>query len=529
MIGLYNSRYMQTSTSNPDSPRIAALVLNSVNHDARVLKEADTLAEAGFDVHIIGIQDKRCPDPLTKRSPGVTIHRVSLSVNLMVRIYQNRAQNAMIGMVAMCMLAAGVVFTPLRSLFQSLGNSIMDIGIFPIIAAGCCLAIAGKMFLRYRKFQKAAIIKAREDGAATPIRKSKPASYTIARRILSAIKSLVTAWKQFLKYRVVSSLYRNQLDQIAPQAVHCHDLPMLPIGTKWCKANPHAKLVFDSHELYEEVSQMSSMMRRIWQRVLRRNASKVNAFITVNDSIAGEHAKRYPALPPAVVIKNATIVDGKPLVRTNLIHDAADLNTGDRVLLYQGGFAPHRGLESLIESAAQMPEPWVLVMMGWGNIESNLKDLANKVDPHGKRIRFIPPAPHAELKSWTSGGDLGVIPYENTCLNHWYCSPNKLWEYPIAGVPMLVSPFPELKGVIDKHGVGACLPEKLDGAGLSKVLSDIDEDRLENMRDACATYIAKDNWAVYAERLIEIYVSQFSFKPMIRETRSHENNQSVTA
>ena len=53
MIGRYNPIHMQTPTSKTDSPRIAALVLNSVNHDARVLKEADTLAEAGFDVHII--------------------------------------------------------------------------------------------------------------------------------------------------------------------------------------------------------------------------------------------------------------------------------------------------------------------------------------------------------------------------------------------------------------------------------------------------------------------------------------------
>ena len=139
MIGLYNPTEMQTSTSNPDSPRIAALVLNSVNHDARVLKEADTLAEAGFDVHIIGIQDKRCPDPLTKRSPGVTIHRVSLSASLLAQVYRGRSRNAMVGVILMCILAAAMLLTPLRGLFQSLGNGIMDIGIFPIIAAGCCL------------------------------------------------------------------------------------------------------------------------------------------------------------------------------------------------------------------------------------------------------------------------------------------------------------------------------------------------------------------------------------------------------
>jgi glycosyltransferase involved in cell wall biosynthesis len=255
---------------------------------------------------------------------------------------------------------------------------------------------------------------------------------------------------------------------------------------------------------------MHALKRWIWQKILRREAPKVDGFITVNDSIAEEHARRYPSLPPAVVVKNATIFDGEPLVPSGLLRAAADVEDDRRVLLYQGGFARHRGLEGLLRAAAQMPEPWVLVMMGWGNIEDDLKAIAHQVDPGGRRIRFIPPAPHAELKSWTSGGDLGVIPYENTCLNHWYCSPNKLWEYPVAGLPMLVSPFPELKAVVEGHGIGVCLPEESDGAALAQVLSAIDEQRLETMREACRTYIEHDNWAVYARRLTDLYTSLFN-------------------
>ncbi len=51
------------------------------------------------------------------------------------------------------------------------------------------------------------------------------------------------------------------------------------------------------------------------------------------------------------------------------------------------------------------------------------------------KVRFIPPAPQKELKSWTQGATLGIIPYEGKMLNHWIATPNKLWEYPSAGVP----------------------------------------------------------------------------------------------
>lgn len=493
-----------TPTMKIERPRVAALVLNSVSHDARVLKEADSLADAGFDVHIIGIQDKRSGDALTRRSEGVSIHRVSLGPAMMALKYRVRSWLSLIGALAFVVVALAVLFTPLRA---GLTGLLDNFGIPSTLIAIGCLFFAVRLVLRYQRLSNSAMTKTREAGLQGPVAGLKSTRAALVSR------SLLKVWAHYQKYRIVSKLYCHELDRLGPHAVHCHDLPMLPIGAKWCKANSAAFLVFDSHELYEEVSQMSPLMRHVWQRVLRRNSSKVDAFITVNDSIAEEHARRYPALPPAVVVKNATIVNGEPLVRSNLLREAAELDDDALVLLYQGGFARHRGLELLIRAAAKMPDPWILVMMGWGNIEDDLKSLAAKVDPCGRQIRFIPPAPHADLKAWTSGGDLGVIPYENTCLNHWYCSPNKLWEYPVAGVPMLVSPFPELMAVVETHGIGVCLPEQLDGAALRRVLSEIDRERLECMRHACESYIKKDNWAVYARRLVEIYNSRFDRDP----------------
>ncbi|MCP4741723.1 MAG: glycosyltransferase family 4 protein [Actinomycetales bacterium] len=498
-------------TAQIPSPRVAALVLNSVNHDARVLKEADSLAEEGFDVHIIGIQDNRCNDPVTRRSDNVTVHRVDLGPRLLLQRYRIRARVLLLGVGMMVILAVVSLFTPLRVLLNRIEEPLLSFGLLPSLIAGGSLLAAASLLVRQRRASRSSKIKQREIfGAVASRRVASVGIGSLLIKSRSMVSSLLSTWHQSRKQRVVSRVYRQELDRLKPQAVHCHDLPMLPVGAKWCETNASAFLVFDSHELYEEVSQMHPLKRRIWQRVLRRESPKVDAFITVNDSIAGEHARRYPSLPPAVVVKNATIFDGEPLAPSRLLRAAADLEDDRRILLYQGGFARHRGLEGLVRAAAQMPEPWVLVMMGWGNIEDDLKVIAQNVDPNGHRIRFIPPAPQAELQSWTSGGDLGVIPYENTCLNHWYCSPNKLWEYPVAGVPMLVSPFPELKTVVDTHGIGICIPEELDGTALSQILSGIDGQRLETMQKACRTYIEHDNWAVYARRLVDLYASLFN-------------------
>lgn len=177
-----------------------------------------------------------------------------------------------------------------------------------------------------------------------------------------------------------------------------------------------------------------------------------------------------------------------------------------------------RGLETLVESAAFLPDNWTLVMMGWGSLENHLRRAADAID-HAERemppVVFIPPAPQEELTLWTAGGTVGVIPYENVGLNHWFCTPNKLWEYPNAGVPMLVSPFPELRRVIEDHGVGWLLPDPLNGAALVGVLQDVSDEDLLVAQQNCRSFIAEDNWTRYAQRLLSLYESLSPLSPKL--------------
>jgi len=233
-------------------------------------------------------------------------------------------------------------------------------------------------------------------------------------------------------------------------------------------------------------------------------------FVTINDSIAAYLTKKYPHLPPAVVVKNATRLGNEDVSYDGRLHDAAGLDRSTRILLYQGGFSRFRGLSILVKAGPLLPEGWVLVMMGWGTLEGELKALAGEVDPNSQRIRFVPGAPLAELAQWTAGGSLGVIPYENVCLNHWYCTPNKLWEYPIAGVPILASDFPELKGTIEPNGIGRMLPDPLDPKAIADAVAAISDQDLQQMRENCHRFIASDNWSVYGSRLVQAYYDLLS-------------------
>lgn len=480
--------------------RVAAIVLNSVSHDARVIKEAESLARAGYEVAIFGIRDNRESDPTTELPSGVVIHRADWKS----RAYANAAQLVRIaGVLAVAGLVAGYacLFAFGSQILAVLGSwtFLFVLGLLPLLTV---------MIPFRRKAEEFANVARRLEGR--PIRPllRRPAGFTWFRRPLSALRAHATRGLDVVRRRVFRHTQEQAIlelvDAWRPRIVHCHDLHTVPVGLR-IKRRLGTRLVYDSHELYEDQSMISPHAARAARRRQRSIARRIDGFITVNDSIARTLHQRYPGLPEPVVVKNATEPQTEPPVDDGRLHRAAGLAEDVRILLYQGGFSPRRGLDVLVRTAPLLPEGWALVMMGWGTFESRLRAIAGEVDPDGTRIRFVPPAPRAELAAWTAGADLGVIPYENVCLNHWYCSPNKLWEYPIAGVPILASPFPELRGPIELWGIGRLIDDPPTPEGIAAAVAAIDPDELAAMSERCRRFIESDNWSVYERRLIELY------------------------
>ncbi len=103
------------------------------------------------------------------------------------------------------------------------------------------------------------------------------------------------------------------------------------------------------------------------------------------------------------------------------LHEAAGLPLSQKILLYQGGYSTERGLPTLVRSASMLPDGWTLIMMGWGPLAGQLKQIAafasaragrDATDGEPAKVRFIPAVPARELKSWTQGATVGIIPYE---------------------------------------------------------------------------------------------------------------------
>jgi glycosyltransferase involved in cell wall biosynthesis len=300
---------------------------------------------------------------------------------------------------------------------------------------------------------------------------------------------------------------REILEEEAPQIIHAHDVTSLAVCAD-VRRSSGCRLIFDAHEVYDHLAQTEEELAEINAKVMRKYADRVDALITINESIAGYYRNHYRGLPRATIVKNAAPrtdtfqYDGR-------LHETAKLPREQSILIYQGGYAPKRGLLQLLLAAEYLEPRWALVFMGWGRLEPELRRTADalctRVTSLAERIRFIPKVPQRELPYWTAGATLGAIPYENAGLNHWFCTPNKLWEYPNAGVPIIASPFPELQRIIEPNSIGWFLPDPLTPKEIGKAVNALTPEMLAYAKAACSEFIARDNWSVYRERLQQAY------------------------
>jgi glycosyltransferase involved in cell wall biosynthesis len=381
----------------------------------------------------------------------------------------------------------------------------MDVATVAAIALGLAIMfIGGKLTLKYWVISGRYADAATGDDGDDAARKKRFSLWAIYRFVVANSEGLIDAAYRFIWLASVRREMVPALCDTPAAYIHCHDLITLPAGHAATRFH-RARLVFDSHEIYEELGTNSFVARKLYGRLQRRNSRGIDAFITINDSIGDFLRNKYPNLPAPIIVKNAVRYQVGAIAYDGRLHDAAGLDRNERILLYQGGFGPRRGLETLVRSAAGLKEGWYLVMMGWGNIEERLKRLVQSAADGDSKVRFVPAAPQSELRLWTTGATVGIIPYENVNLNHWFCTPNKLWEYPAAGVPIVASPFPEMRKVIETWGIGWLLPLRMTPDSMADTINRLADHDIARKKAACLEYIRQDNWSIYEDRLVGVY------------------------
>jgi len=343
---------------------------------------------------------------------------------------------------------------------------------------------------------------ARETIEGFTVRRLRPDTLRRARRgPLAALRApLEMAW-------ALGDYWRRALKAATAEpfdVYHAHDLVTLPVA--WAaRARRGGRLVYDAHELFTEMARLDPLSRVVFRALETLLIGRADRVFTVNESIARELARRYGVSTP-LVLRNCPRTASLAGAPPSRLRERAGVPAGVPIVLYQGLYMPHRGLENLVTASASFARAH-LVFMGWGPLLPDLEARAAALGPRA-RVRFIDAVPMGELLAMTAGADLGVIPYRNVGLNNFYTSPNKLFEYVAAGVPVAASAFPELVKVVEGLELGRTFDPD-DPASIAAAVNAILEDPAEHARRRANAARAAPafSWEVEVRTLLEAYAS----------------------
>lgn len=252
---------------------------------------------------------------------------------------------------------------------------------------------------------------------------------------------------QFLKYLELAIRILKIARENGVTVINVHSLVLLPIGVM-VKTICNATLVYDAHELETEVDGLGGVRQWLAKMVESTFIHKAALTIVVSPGIARWYKNRYPLLVVACVMNCPPF---RAITKSTLIHRHLALAPSTRIVIYQGMICSGRGVEELLRAfELTKTAGWALVFMGYGPLESLVREAAQRVG----EVFFLPAAPPDEVLAFTSSADVGFCVISDRCLSYELCLPNKLFEYAMAGLPVICSDLPEMARLVRDHDIG---------------------------------------------------------------------------
>jgi glycosyltransferase involved in cell wall biosynthesis len=215
--------------------------------------------------------------------------------------------------------------------------------------------------------------------------------------------------------------------------------------------------------------------------------------------------------PQTVIVYNCPPRWEPPPDPIDHLRGAAGIAPDRPVVLFHGGLGPHRGLRELAQA---MLEPGLetahLVYLGYGSHRNDVDELVAEPRFEG-RVHVLDAVAPTVLLDWITTADVDAIPFQHSTLNHYLCTPNKLFESLAAGVPVVLSDFPVMGGIVtrDPDGPLGAVCDPSDpvsiGAAIRSVLA-LDAADRDDLRRRCLV-AAHDrwNWETESPKLVGLY------------------------
>lgn len=299
--------------------------------------------------------------------------------------------------------------------------------------------------------------------------------------------------------------------------VYVHDFPALYAGWRIKQKMKNAKLIYDSHEIFNETLNqyfpdsagiikdtvfkiMLFYMRSSGYFIEKYLARKSDLFITVNESLKDYFEKEYKISGIKVVMNCPKLQnDSSEISFTVDYRKQFGWMEKSVIFIYQGVLNKGRGLELLLDAFVDTPSHFYLVFVGDGVL---LQFLKRKCEDYklSHRVKFVGFVDYNKLVFYTKAADVGINLLEAYNLSKALASPNKLFEYVHANIPVLASNTLENWRVVDKYKIGV-LVDNTHADILNGLFLFDNSDFLESMSMCFSEAKLEYNWESQIQRI----------------------------
>lgn len=321
--------------------------------------------------------------------------------------------------------------------------------------------------------------------------------------VIRIVPRLLRRWlpgKTGKRLRILASwlLIPLRLRQMQARVYHGHDFTgLLSIALAGIRRRP---VVYDSHELFFEMKigtrfRLNDLMRllRPLEKILARRSAAV---ITVNDSLA-DHLARTLDIPRPIVLRNA--VDA----RQSAPAAAAFPLNGQPIIAHSGGMSYGRHLPELVGALAHLPGV-TLVLMGDGYLKESLLEQARELGA-ADRLVIVPTVPVNAVAPTLAQANLAAVLITSHAANYHFSLPNKLFEAIAAGLPIVASPIPEVKAIVEQYGIGVLCDPTDPVAIAAAIETALQPDNYHRFRANVLKAREELNWEREEKKLVAVY------------------------
>lgn len=299
-------------------------------------------------------------------------------------------------------------------------------------------------------------------------------------------------------FAVIAGVLWSLLQKDQPDAVEAIDPPTLLAAGPWCRKWKKPLLYF-SMELWSELPSLQNRPFKKWlwaaleKWALPRRGVRL---ATVSAGVA--HLLGQQLSRSVDVIRSIPPKPSKNRLSKDL-RKALKLEQHDKILVYQGLLEEGRGLAEICQAVMELDQ-WHFVIIGSGPIEA---DLRQSFDAHN-RIYFTGRMPYGDSLEWIAGADAGVVYIRDLGLSFRHCLPGKVFEYLHCGLPLLISPLPDLQGFLAEHPLGVCAQDWSQQAlvaALGEISIGLQEKRWQQK---LSVVVDELNWESEGRKLLEL-------------------------